>query len=1186
MKCPECRFESPDTQKFCGQCGSKLEKACPHCGEGNPPEYRFCGECGQKLDQTVKEKDVLEAEGERKYVTVLFSDLSGFTSLSEKLDPEEVKEVMTRVFGEVAQIVTNYEGFIEKYIGDAIMALFGAPKAHEDDPTRAVRAAMDINDVVQSISPEIEEMIGKPIMMHTGINTGLVVIGEVNLEKGTHGALGDTINLTARLMNLARPGEIVIGQNTYRQVKNFVSLERMAPVRVKGKAEEIQSYRVIGLRSEVKQAEREPLGRMVSPIVGRDTELSVLYYCLERLLSGKGSIVSIIGEAGIGKSRLIEGSYHYAKKDENLDQIEWLQGNTLSYGQTISYWPFLEIFRDYSGITEEDDEATAWERLETKITHMFGNGADEVLPYIASLMNLEPKGQYSERTTYLDSDAMGRQIFLASYRFFDSLSMSTPVVLVFEDLHWMDESSGALLEHIMPLVKKRPILIVGLYRPDPDTAADRFRQVIDGKYSDSHQEIRLAPLHNSDSLKLVGNLLSTEHLSVEGWERIIGKSEGNPFFIEEVIRSLIDSGAITMNPGTGQWKTTDEMAECSIPDTVQGLIIARIDRLDQEAKRVLRLASVVGRCFLYRVLSAIEEFESKLDTALQQLKSVEIVREKKRIPELEYIFAHALVQQATYESILLKKRRSLHGEVGRAIETMFNERLEEFCGLLAYHFAKAEEWEKAHQYLMKAGDQAGKIAADSEALVHYQEALLTYERAFGDSWETLQRVSLERKIGEALYRRGEMKPALEYLHRCLDLLGKPMKTTRWCVRLRILGAITRHISYGILQWFHHKPASDTVSCEVEEEDRIYVSLAWIYAHLDPEMFMYTVLRRLNTSERSRYAYGIATVSTGMGFICGFVSLPAIARRYHSRSVSESEKLKNPEALGLACFGMAYYEQLQGNWAAAIEQGERGAEAYRSAGDVRGWAECVTYGLIFPFISRGETKRFIKYSEELIRLGNEGDDPTILARGLHVQGLAQMRMGQYEEAVPFLQKALNLTESIPDYIARAQIAALLGQCYLYEEELQMALEILEESERINTEHRIPILLSNLMHSLAETYLIFAENQENSKTDWMHKARHACKQALKAGKGSKAKLPNAMLLQGSYLWIQGRAKAAKKLWLHGQALAEEMDMPYERGLIHREIGARLKDQAYLESSEAIFRQIGGGKDFQRMNDDSTI
>ncbi len=1171
MRCLKCHTENPKGRKFCRECGTKLSIICPTCNFENVSGDKFCGGCGKKLDQGAEEKEALEKEGERKYVTVLFSDLSGFTSLSEKLDPEEVREIMSRVFGEVAQIVANYEGFIEKYIGDAIMALFGAPMTHEDDPIRAVKAAMDMNDLVRSLSPEIEEMVGRPIMMHTGINTGLVVMGEVKLEKGTHGVLGDTINLAARLMNLARPGEIVIGHNTYKHVKDFFSLEKMAPVRVKGKADEIQSYKVIGLSTEFEKVERVSRQRMMSPIVGREAELSVLYYCLERLLGGKGSIVSVIGEAGIGKSRLIEESYHYAKKNRDLEQVEWLQGNTLSYGQTISYWPFLEIFRAYSGITDEDDETAAWEKLEAKIIHMFGNGADEILPYIASLMNLETRAQYRERTRYLDGDAMGRQVFLATYRFFDSLSKSRPVVLVFEDLQWMDESSAALLEHIMPLVKKRPMMVLGLCRPDPDTAGDRFRQVIDEKYAESYQEIRLAPLHDSDSLRVVGNLLGNKHLSMQGLQEVIEKSEGNPFFLEEIIRSFIDHGAIIMDPESGQWKVTEKMGDSSIPDTVQGLIIARIDQLDQKSRNVVRSASVIGRCFLYRVLDAIEEFGSKLDKALEQLQSIEIIREKRNIPELEFIFTHSLVQEATYESVLLKKRRSLHEKVGRAIETIFVDRIEEFYGLLAYHFARAEEWEKAHQYLMKAGDQAGKIAADSEALAHYQQAFLTYERAFGDNWEKLQRVSLERKIGEALYRRGEMKPALEYLHRSLDLLKKPMKTASWSVRFGILGAISRHVIHGMLQWVHHKPSPDKVSREVEEEDRIYVALAWIYGYLDPEKFMYTVLRRLNASEGSRYAYGIATVSTGMGVICDFLSLPAIAHRYHSRSVSESEKLKNPEALGLACFGMAYYEQLHGNWAIAIEQGERGADAYRSAGDLRGWAECVTYGIIFPFISRGEIKRCIKYSEELIQLGNEGDDATILLRGLHVQGLAQMRIGNYEGAIPFLQKALKLAESVPDYIARSQIGALLGQCYLYEEELQRALEILEDSERINAEHRIPIVLTNLMHNLAEAYLVFAERQENDKADWMRKARHACKLAMKAGKGARAKLPEAMLLQGRYLWIKGSAKAARKLWLRGQGLAEGMDMPYERGMIHREIGTRLGDQAYLDSSVRILRQI---------------
>jgi tetratricopeptide (TPR) repeat protein len=602
------------------------------------------------------------------------------------------------------------------------------------------------------------------------------------------------------------------------------------------------------------------------------------------------------------------------------------------------------------------------------------------------------------------------------------------------------------------------------------------------------------------------------------------------------------------------------MEMTDIPDTVQGLIIARIDRLDQEVKSVLRSASVVGRCFLYRVLRSLEALAPSLDKALQQLQSTEIIRENKAIPELEYIFTHALVQQATYESILLKQRKLLHKEVAHAIETMFKSRLEEFYGLLAYHFAKAEAWEKAHKYLMAAGDQAGKIAADAEALIHYKEALSTYERAFGDHWETLQRVSLERKIGEALYRRGEMKPALEYLHRSLSLLEKPMKTKQWSVRFAILGAIMKHAWRRIWKWFHQTPPSDNVGPEVVEEDRIYVPLAWIYGYLDPEMFMYTVLRRLNASESNGYAYGIATVSTGMGFICDYLSFPALARHYHQKSVEESEKLKNPAALGLACFGMAYYEQLQGNWTAAIEQGKKGAASYRMAGDLRGWAECFTYGVLFSYITTGETKRCIAESEELIKLGKEVNDKTILCRSLHVQSLLMIRTGKYEESVPLLKRALRLAESIPDYIARSEIGALLGECYLYSEELERALEILEESDRINTEHRIPLLMTNLIFWLAEAYLVFAEKEKiDHNNDWLQKARHACKNALKAGKGSRAKLPRAIFLQGKYFWLQKKPAKARKLWLRSRELAEEMDLNYEIGLIDKEMEARLKAEA---------------------------
>ena len=1203
MNCPNCRQENSDSVKYCNECGYELGNPCPNCGNHNPAGSKFCNECGRDLRPTeatasvegtpseavfqeTQAKSALPVspafEGERKYVTVLFSDLSGYTAMSERLDPEEVKEIMDRIFGDISQIVYKYEGFIEKFIGDAVMALFGVPQTHEDDPIRAIRAAIEMHAQIDHLSPEYEKRIGKPLALHSGIHTGLVVTGDVDMTKGTHGVLGDTINLASRFMGLAQSGDILIGQNTYRQVEEYFNFEDLGRVKVKGKAEEVQVYRVKSFRPVSDSLRLGTQEGIRSPLIGRDNELSVLYGCLEGLTAGQGSIVSVIGEAGIGKSRLIGEIFDRSKQERTLKKLKWFEGDTLSYGQTISYWPFIDIFRRYAGITEEDSETSAWSKLKTRISDLLEEQAEEILPYIASLMNISTRAEFNERIRYLDGEAMGRQVFLATYRFFEKLSKNGPVVLLFEDLHWMDESSAALLEHIMPLVNKNALLILGLYRPDPDTSANSFRRIANEKYPEAYHEIRLEPLPASASLQLVDNLLKLDDRSRQVFEKITEKAGGNPFFIEEIIRSLLATEAFTVDAATGHYKATHRMETISIPDTIHGVISARLDRLDKDLKTVLRLASVIGRSFLYRIMQAIGEVEVVLDQALGQLQSVEIIREKRKTPELEYIFNHALVQEATYESILLQRRRGLHAQVGRVIEALFSERLEAFYGLLAYHYARAEEWDKAHHYLMKVGDQAGKIAADAEALAHYQQALATYEHAFGDRWDPLQRVSLERKIGTAHYRRGEMQQALEYLHRCLDLLGKPIQTSRWAVRRGILGAILRHIGHRLFPWLHPRPGSKPLGPEVEEEDRIYVPVAWIYGYFDPEKFMLTVLRRLNASESSGYAYGIASVSTGMGFICDMIPIPMLGGYYHRKSVVDSEKLNNPEALGLACFGLAYYEQLKGNWQAAIEQGKRGAAAYRTAGDLRGYAESVTYGILYPYIYKGHYEKALSQSEELIRLGNEGDDPTILARGLHIQGLAQRRMGKFQDAIPALRKASELTESIPDYFGRSDTGGQLGQCYLCQGEWDVALDIFEKTEQIIIAHRVPIHFVHFYNCLADAYLVIAEqNENNDKADWLKKAKHACRQALKGGKGSRAKLPEAMMLQGRYLWLKGKPRQALKWWQRSRVLAEELEIPYELGRIHREMGVRLKDRAHLDQAKTLFSEIKAESDYEQTN-----
>ena len=380
---------------------------------------------------------------------------------------------------------------------------------------------------------------------------------------------------------------------------------------------------------------------------------------------------------------------------------------------------------------------------------------------------------------------------------------------------------------------------------------------------------------------------------------IVRKAEGNPFFLEEVIRTLIDMGAIERDASSGRWHATAEIETVSVPDNIQGVIMARVDRLDEQVKQVLRTAAVIGHSFLYRVLRAVAEAERQLDEHVAELQAVELVREKRRVPELEYIFKHALAQEATYESILLRSRRTLHRRVGEAIESLFSDRLDEFYGLLAYHYARAEAWEKAQEYLLKAGDQAGGVAADAEALAHYKDAMMAYERAFGESWDPAERAALERKMGEALFRRGDQTEALQYLRRALVHCDRPFPLSRWGTRRAILRELAAQIGHRILPGLFVKQASGQTAPGVQDQMRIYYVMAWIEVFSDLERFLMVILRFLNSSERAGHAQGVAISSSGLGTAADFVSLFGLAGGLHRRALRAAERLHDPGVLGLA-----------------------------------------------------------------------------------------------------------------------------------------------------------------------------------------------------------------------------------------------------------------------------------------------
>ena len=704
MKCPKCQFENREEAKFCLQCGEKLELSCPQCGKELPLLSKFCDGCGQRLDEAVeREEKAPEIEGERKHVTVLFSDLSGYTAMSEKLDPEEVKEITSRMFGEISQVISKYEGFVEKFVGDAVMALFGVPKAHEDDPIRAIRVAREIHELVDALSPEIEKRIGQPISMHTGINTGLVVTGEVNIEKGTHGVAGDTINLASRLSSLAEAGEIMVGSDTYRQAEGHFGFEILEPTAVKGKAEPVQVYRLLSPKERPVTVHR--LSGLRADLTGRKAEIGQLAEAVDGLRAGKGRIFSICGDAGTGKSRLVEEF----KATLDLEEIQWLEGHAYAYAQNIPYFPLIDLLNRVLHIEEGDPPERVREKVESGVEDLVGKKED-VVPYIGTLYSISYPQIEEVSPEFWKSrlqDAM--QMTLTA------LARRAPTVFFLEDLHWADPSFVELLRYAF-LEVRQPAIVLCVYRPTFSLFTSHQVSGI-GKI---YHEIRLQDLSLSDAQDMLESLLKTERIPSDLKRLIQSKAEGNPFYLEELVNSLIESETLIRD--NGNWKITRLISESEISSTIHGLISGRLDRLEEETKRILQEASVIGRAFLYDILKRITELEDRIDRGLSTLERLDLIRARSLQPDLEYMFKHPLTQEVVYNGLLKKERQVIHEQIALVMEQLFQDRLPEFYETLAFHFKQGRSIHRAVDYLMKSGEKNLKRYAVEESHQYYKEA--------------------------------------------------------------------------------------------------------------------------------------------------------------------------------------------------------------------------------------------------------------------------------------------------------------------------------------------------------------------------------------------------------------------------------------------------------------------------------
>jgi class 3 adenylate cyclase/tetratricopeptide (TPR) repeat protein len=655
------------------------------------------------------------SEGERRNVTVLFADLSGFTALSERFDPEIIRAFQNDLFNEMASVVYEYEGFVEKFVGDAIVSIFGAPVAHEDDPERALRAALAIRERMDGVNERWVEKLGQPLTIHIGVNSGAVVAGEIGPEHGgAYAVTGDTINTASRLQDAAQPGQILVSSNTYRLAHEAFAFRRQKPLTVQGKREPLTVYEL--RRTKLYPGKSRGVRGLSSPMVGRGGELERLERVTAGLLAGKGQIVIVTGEAGIGKSRLM-AEWH-AKMGE---EVRWLEGRSFAGGSAVPYGPFVDLSRRYAGIVDEDSETRARSRLRQALKRVLP-GDRQAPAIVAGMLGMRPETNEADYLASFSSQALQQRLFALIEDLFARLAEQRPTVLVMEDLHWADGSSLELIEHLLPLTRRLPLAVVEVFRRGQ---ADLPRwPLVTADYNDRLTDVELAPLPGASTLTLVEQLLSTSELLPQvAQDLIVGKAEGNPFFVEEVLRSLIERGALVRSEDDGRWTTTALIDSMKVPDTLQGVLMARLDRLPAETRRIVQHAAVIGRIFQYRVLLRLEERAAGLEADLDHLEREELILELRRDPDLEYIFKHALTQEVAYESLLVPQRRDLHARVGAALEGLVADRIGEFHAILGGHFLRGEVWEKAYTYFLQAGDAAARLHAYPEARLHYGKAL-------------------------------------------------------------------------------------------------------------------------------------------------------------------------------------------------------------------------------------------------------------------------------------------------------------------------------------------------------------------------------------------------------------------------------------------------------------------------------
>ena len=1010
MKCPRCQHENESGAKFCEECAAPLARACAGCGRQLAPTAKFCPECAHPtglsaapppahrfgFPESYTPKHLAERiltsktalEGERKQVTVLFADLKGSMELLADRDPEEARKLLDPVLERMMEAVHRYEGTVNQVMGDGIMALFGAPLAHEDHAVRACYAALRMHGAVRRYAENLRRSQGLDVQIRVGLNSGEVVVRSIGSDLHMdYTAVGQTTHLAARMEHLARPGATLVTGDTLRLCEGYVQVNPLGPMPVKGLSEPVEVYELTGARA-ARTRLQAAAARGLTRFVGRDAEVDQLRYTLERAGAGHGQVVAIVGEAGVGKSRLFYEFTH----SHRMQGWSILESGSVSYGKATAYLPVIDLLQGYFKIQDRDDRR---EIRDKEIGRVLGldRSLEPLLSPILALLDVPVEDPWWEA---LDPPQRRQRTLDAVKRLLLRESQVQPLLLVIEDLHWIDSETQALLDSLVDSLGSIRVLLLVNYRPEYE---HRW-----GKKT-YYTQLRLESLPPESTGELLQALLG-DAPGLEPLKQML-RRRGNPLFLEETIRTLVETKALEGERGA--YRLVRPVHSLQIPATVQAILAARIDRLAVDEKQLLQTASVVGKDVPYAILTAIAELpEEALRRALGHLQEAEFLYETTLFPDLEYTFKHALTHDGTYGSLLQDRRRTLHGRIMNAIERIYPDRLAEHVERLAHHAFRGEVWDKAPTYLRQAGAKAFARSANREAVAYFEQALAALSHLPETRATIEQAIDLRFDLRASLFALMDLKKALGYIREA-EQLAREIGDQHRLVRTFVVTS-------------HHV----LLSGDAKEARALSQSALSIAESLDD-----------------------LPLKVMANLYCGATCIPVgnlgQAKEHLEKTLQLLPGALRRERLGLHSFPAA----LVGHYLcwALSELGEfdavdRGRDAIQVAETVdHPYSVAVAYwGLAYAYVQRGEVGSAVRLLERTITLCRDWSIPILLQISVGLHGIAIARSGQAAQGISILCEAERIVkEAIGTGNYNTLNVLWLGEAYARDRQYGIAME---------------------------------------------------------------------------------------------------------------------------------------------------